>query len=210
MKKPVILGCFILFVCGVLSGCYPVKSLHPLYTEKELIFETKLLGTWMGSMGGEKDKTVILNFAEGQNKSYNLLYISEGNTCGLTANLVQLGKYRFLDIALNAESTSADKDKFRSFNQGYFAHIIYMHSFSKFIMEGESLSLEMLSHDFVKEKIEKNLIKLKNEVYKEAGEKEYIITANTAELQEFLIDYTDKYGSEGPAFFPKFELKKQK
>ena len=36
---------FLFYLLAVfLGGC--VLSLHPLYTEKDLIFEEKLLGTW--------------------------------------------------------------------------------------------------------------------------------------------------------------------
>jgi len=38
-----------LFYCLVvlLGGCVPVVSLHPLFTEDNLVFEEKLLGTWV-------------------------------------------------------------------------------------------------------------------------------------------------------------------
>ncbi len=32
---------------ALLAGCVPVMSLHPLYTDKDVIFEEKLLGTWL-------------------------------------------------------------------------------------------------------------------------------------------------------------------
>ena len=42
IKKP-----FLCLLAVLLGGCVP--SLHPLYTEKEIVFEEKLLGVWTQS-----------------------------------------------------------------------------------------------------------------------------------------------------------------
>lgn len=34
-------------LAALLAGCVPVMSLHPLYTDEDVIFEEKLLGTWL-------------------------------------------------------------------------------------------------------------------------------------------------------------------
>ena len=34
-------------LAALLGGCVPVMSLHSLYTEENVVFEEKLLGTWV-------------------------------------------------------------------------------------------------------------------------------------------------------------------
>jgi len=41
----------VLFYClaVLLGGCSPVVSRHPLFTQDNVVFEERLLGTWVGS-----------------------------------------------------------------------------------------------------------------------------------------------------------------
>ncbi len=39
---------FFFYLLAVLLGsCVPVMSLHPLFNEKDVVFDEKLLGTWV-------------------------------------------------------------------------------------------------------------------------------------------------------------------
>lgn len=50
MKKVILLSLSTVFL--LLNGC-PVKSLHPFYTENDLVFKEELLGQWI-----DEDSTV--------------------------------------------------------------------------------------------------------------------------------------------------------
>ncbi len=50
----------------ILAGCVP--SLHPLYTDKDTVFELALLGKW-----SEKDSKATWTFTKGNKKQYNLV-----------------------------------------------------------------------------------------------------------------------------------------
>ena len=38
----------------LLTGCVPVDSLNPLYTDKDIVFDESLLGTWVGPDNGKE------------------------------------------------------------------------------------------------------------------------------------------------------------
>ena len=56
-------------LAGVLAGCLPVMSLHPLYTEKDLVFEEKLLGTWVTEKDLAFEEKGIGVFVQDSNKT---------------------------------------------------------------------------------------------------------------------------------------------
>lgn len=46
-------------LAAILGGCVPVMSLHPLYTEKDVLFEEKLLGSWVDGPNNTDPNEVI-------------------------------------------------------------------------------------------------------------------------------------------------------
>ncbi len=75
-----------------IPGC--LRSLHPLYTEKTLVFEQTLIGTWV-----DQDSSVW-TFAQSGQKAYDLIYTEKGSPGRFEARLVKLGKLTFLDLSL--------------------------------------------------------------------------------------------------------------
>jgi len=153
----------------LMSGCV-VSSLHPLFTEKDLVFDTALLGTWTGT--GEDD---TLTFEDGGGKAYNLIYTAEGPKVRYKAHLVQLGKFRLLDIY---PEESEDLDLF---------HFIPAHTFWKIWMDGDILHINGLNHDWLKKMIDQKKIKIPHQVL----EDRILLTASTKELQKFVLKYAE-------------------
>ena len=85
---------FLFYLLAVLlGGCIP--SLHPLYTEKDLIFEEKLLGTWAKN---DSKETWQFKRANG-NKYYKMTYTDEEGKKGhFDAGLGKLNNMMFLNI----------------------------------------------------------------------------------------------------------------
>jgi hypothetical protein len=81
----------------LLTGCSPVDSLNPLYTDKDVVFDPTLLGQW----GSENDG---LNFAKLGDNAYRIVMSGKDDDTGqitsmvLDAHLVQLQGHRFLDV----------------------------------------------------------------------------------------------------------------
>ncbi len=47
----------LLALLACLTGCVPVDSLNPLYTDKDLAFDESLLGSWVGPDNGDEGVT---------------------------------------------------------------------------------------------------------------------------------------------------------
>ena len=71
MRKSFIIGVFVLVLVLGMTGCF-VLSVHPLYFEKDLVFESDLVGTW-GPKEHEKDLSELWIFKKSGEKSYQLI-----------------------------------------------------------------------------------------------------------------------------------------
>lgn len=65
---------FLLSLAGLLllTGCVPVDSLNPLYTDKDISFDESLLGSWVGPDNGEDGVLEFIARDEDGKKSYSL------------------------------------------------------------------------------------------------------------------------------------------
>jgi len=90
MKKVI---CLLMFgSLLVLSGCIPL-ALHPFYTEKDLVFEDALVGTW--KMENETEGFV---FEKSGPLAYTMIEKDEGGEAEFDAYLFKLGDEMFLDL----------------------------------------------------------------------------------------------------------------
>src|SRR6185436_3676396 len=60
MKKIILTTAFA-FLLIFLSSC--LNTLHPIFTEKDLAYDPKFIGTWNTERSGNKEKVVISNLA---------------------------------------------------------------------------------------------------------------------------------------------------
>ena len=153
-----------------ISGC--LRSLHPFYTEKTLVFETKLVGTWV-----DQD-TSVWTFVQTGPKAYELVYTEKGSPGRFDAHLVKLGKFMFLDLFPKEPVLQ---------NGFYKFHLVPVHSILRVWIEEEKLRMAMLNHDWFKEQVDRKKVKLAHE----HRENEIILTASTADLQKFVVKYAD-------------------
>src|SRR5262245_19462460 len=85
---------FFLLLAG-LTGCVPVDSINPLYTDRNVIFEPTLLGKWTGSNPDDG----FLRFERGDNDAYQLIVTQKNKTTIFDAHLVSLGGEKYLDVS---------------------------------------------------------------------------------------------------------------
>ena len=96
---------FLLLLAGLLllTGCVPVDSLNPLYTDKDLAFDESLLGSWVGPDKGEEGGLEILARDHGK-KSYLMVMTDKNKDLKVFkktiyhAQLVKLNGHLFLDV----------------------------------------------------------------------------------------------------------------
>ena len=161
-----------LSVSLLIAGC--VRSLHPLYTEKDLVFEKKLVGTWSEG-DGNKDTWI---FQQSSDNAYELIHTQKGAPAKFDAHLVKLGEYLFLDLFPDQPDTK---------NEFYKSHLIPAHTFSKITITNDVVHLSMFDNDWLKEMISKKTVTIQHERIEET----IILTAPTEELQKLVLQYAD-------------------
>lgn len=177
----ILLGVAILF-----TGCVP--SLHPLFTDKDLVFDPALVGTWV-----DEDGKSTWTFQKSGENAYELVYTENEEPAKFQAHLLKLGDFLFLDIFPEESEMK---------NGLYKGLLIPAHGFSRIWIEGDSVRLAYLDPDWLKGMIDKKKIKIDYDLIDQT----IILTAQTNELQNFAL----KYAEDNKAFSNKSELHRQK
>jgi len=165
----------ILLVFGMallVAGCV-VPSLHPLFTEKDLVFDPALVGTW-----AEEDQEETWIFLKSGDKAYDLIHTAQGLPVKYQAHLGRLGEFRFLDVYPREPEVK---------NDFYKLHLIPVHTFWRIWMEGDLLRIAMLDPDWLKNMIAQKKVKIAHERL----ENRILLTASTQKLQKFVLQYAE-------------------
>jgi len=171
-------------LAALLGGCVPVMSLHPLYTKEDVVFEKKLLGTWM-----QDDNETIWEFKcpNEPGKTYKFTFSDkEGQKGSFDAHLTKLQDKLFLDV-YPGEPPWDEKDPNRLVWPYNTLFLIPAHTFIK-IDSIEPQSKMRLTDD---DEMEKLLKEDPNAVKHESVKDGFILTASTKELQAFVLKYAD-------------------
>ena len=173
-------------LAALLGGCVPVMSLHPLYTEKDVVFEEKLLGRWVDDPNSP-ETTWEFNRIEEPNNAYNLVFSDEeGKKGSFVAHLVRLQNRLFLDVYPSEPPWEIEDPNKLELPYNYF-FLIPAHTFIKIDFNGPQLKM-WLTKD---EEMEKLLKEEPNAVKHTFIEDKLILTAPTKELQNFVLKYAD-------------------
>ncbi|HEW79210.1 MAG TPA: hypothetical protein ENH34_04495 [Phycisphaerales bacterium] len=181
----------------LLGGCIPVMSLHPLYTDKDLIFEEKLLGTWVDDsndttwefqlVANEPDNASEFKHPDKPEKAYKLIFSNnDGKTKGLFfTHLVKLENKFFMDV-FPSQLPYMPRDP----NEGWIYNMYFLvpvHTFIKIDSIEPQLKMRFTDDD----EMEKLLKEDPNAVKYELVNDRLILTASTKELQAFVLKYAD-------------------
>lgn len=122
-----------IFLSGVLMiQCTP-PSLHPLFTEENLVFEPALVGTWTNEKGDE-----TWTFQKSSETAYELIHVEKGVSAKFEARLVRMEDFLFLDVYPQDPNIQ---------NEFYKAHLILGHTFARVWIDEDVLHLSILDHD---------------------------------------------------------------
>jgi hypothetical protein len=185
MKRRILLFTILAAIC-LLQSC--ISSLRPLYTEKDLIFDPRLLGEWKQDDGNTvlireyTNKDLTLN-----HKGYLLICNDKGGgDVRFVGNLVALGGNVFLDlypIAPDDDSKKGD-DRIGHLLENY----IPTHSYYKVKVADKQIQLFSFASQKLYDMLGENRIRLKHEDL----ENYKVITASTQEIQQFVKKYADR------------------
>jgi hypothetical protein len=162
-------------VIFILTGCIP--SLNPLYTEKDLIFKSELLGTWTEAKSKES-----WTFDKRNEKEYKLTHSMNNNNATFRVHLVKIGESLFFDLY---------PEDLKSDNYLYQMHLYPVHTFSKIKITNHQLTIEMFDPLWLEEGIETNQINIS---HIKSSDGTILLTASTEDIQKFIFKYTDSKG----------------
>jgi len=201
---------------AILAGCGPVLSLHPLFTEKDLVFEEKLLGRWAHYEDPNKPP-VIWHFkqADKSEKKYQLTLRKEDKMLGhFTAHLLKLDDILFMDVFPDKLPSGKTLDKADPNQLIYnFYFLLPLHTFVKiefikplsyfrnksdeefqnkpkqmYEQYDYGMKLRLTDDEKLKELLEEKPDVVK---YEKLEKDKIILTASTHQLQEFVLKHAD-------------------
>ena len=155
------------------TGC--ITSVHPLFTDNELIYQPELLGTW-------KEGNETLTFSGIDSTHYSIQMVEGSDTTNLIGRLGKLGNQYFLDVTIDPDDAKV--------NDLLGIYIFPVHVFFKVSFENDQLNMNAFafSSDWLEKLIKERRIRINHEV----ENKEILLTASTDELQEFVLKYIDE------------------
>ncbi|MHC4572401.1 MAG: hypothetical protein ACYS0C_10055 [Planctomycetota bacterium] len=177
-------------LAGILGGCLPVMSLHPLYTKEDVVFDEKLVGTWVDDPKSPKT-TWEFSRAGAKEKAYKLVYFDEeGKKGSFVVHLAKLENRLFLDLYPSEFPCGEMEDPNKvawPYNMFFF---VPAHMFIKINSIEPQLRMQSMDDDDFKKLLEENPNAIKHEIVKDY-DGEIVLTASTKELQAFVLKYAD-------------------
>ena len=157
-----------------LTGCV-VTSVYPFYFEKDVSFEPALLGHWTK---GESPKEHWTFERDGET-AYRLTYTEGDKSSVMQARLFKLRGQMFLDL-LGAEP-------------GDYGLLppIPAHALLRIIRTSPTLEMVPLDYEWLANLLEKKPKIIRHHIVKVNGDKRLVLTADTAELQRFVLKHLE-------------------
>jgi hypothetical protein len=176
---------FLLYLlAAIIGGCIPVMSLHPLYTEEDVVFEEELTGIWVDDPKNPKT-TWEFSRAGAEEKAYKLVYSDdEGKEGSFIVHLVKIENRLFLDVL--PDQFPSEQQEWEKMEWGYnFFFFVPAHTFIKIDSIEPQLKMRRTINDEMKELFNEEPNAIKHELV----EDKIILTASTKELQAFVVKY---------------------
>jgi hypothetical protein len=169
----------------LLSGCVP--SIHPFYTEKDLVFEPALVGTWVPS-----DSKDTWTFEKEGDKAYQVTVLEEGKPGKFQGHLLKLGDHLFLDLF----PKPMEEKQCENISAFWAFHFVPAHTCSRLQIKGDSLEIAFMDPDALDQKIKQG----ETQIGHERIEDTTVLTAPTQDLQALVLKYaegTQLFGEPG-------------
>jgi hypothetical protein len=192
------------FYClaALLAGCGPVFSLHPLFTEEDIVFDEQLLGTWV--QGPDKSETswefARLNEADvgpvakdvlgsDVKRLYRLTVTSKEDDKvhrgSVVACLGKLNGRMFLDVFPDKfPSGEQEIEEMPLMYNAFF--FVPVHTFIQVDRTGDQLKLRLTDNERFAKLLEAEPTAVKHE---KAMDDRRVLTASTKELQTFVLKH---------------------
>jgi hypothetical protein len=177
-----------------LSSC--LSTLYPIFHERDVVFNQQLLGSWKYIEDNQRKfiefkkipRDRSLELTDAINKISDKGYlVSKMDSLGIITSqsfvfVAKIGKKYYLDFYPAELPSQKQINKFYK-SQYVKTHISYLMDFK----DNDHFEMKRFDRSFLDKLISDNKINIRHEVV----EGKNIITANTDELQKFIIQYSD-------------------
>jgi hypothetical protein len=176
----------------LMSGCF-VKSLHPFYSENEIIYKKELVGDWTGADSSawkieQGKKSTGMFKPDRPDSSYLITYTDNKGTAVFKVRLFKLGAHLFLDFY---------PEEVESSNDLMASHLVPMHTVARVDLSANRLIIRWYNEEWLIGLFRQNKIRIAHEkIPLESGKMDdndfqVILTASTEDLQKFMLKYSD-------------------
>jgi len=171
-------------LAALLGGCVPVLSLNSLYTEENVVFDQKLLGTWVDDPNSP-EVTWEFERLEEPNNAYKLVFSDKDDKKGsFIVHLVKLQNRLFLDVYPGELPWEPDDpNEVKWLYNSFF--LIPAHTFMRIDSIEPQLKMRLTDDDEMAELLRED----PNAVKHISIEDRLILTASTKGLQAFVLKY---------------------
>lgn len=167
----------------LLAGCV-VTSVYPFYTAKDVVFDPALVGVW-AEAGSTNAANEHWQFEKAEGQAYKLTVQEKEKRTEFDTHLFKLQGRLFLDLCPRERPENS----------------LPLHYLLKVTRLGSTLEFNLLDYGWVKQLVEKNPKAIRHVVVPkklgESGDGDLILTADTAELQRFILKHEKTEGAFG-------------
>lgn len=173
-------------LAALMGGCVPVMSLRPLYTKENVVFDKKLLGTWVDDPNDPEITWQFKSIDKPEN-AYKLIFTGEDGMKGsFVAHMLKLQDKLFLDVY--PSELPWDPEDPNEIEWPYNTlFLIPTHTFVQIDSAGPRLKMRLMLETQLKKLLEED----PDAIEHVAVEDRLILTASTKELQAFVLKYAD-------------------
>ena len=173
-------------LAGLLGGCVPVMSLNPLYTKDNVVYDNRLLGTWVDDPNGP-EMTWHFESVDKPKNAYKLIFTSEDGLKGsFIAHLVKLRDDLFLDIFPGKAPWDLEDPNESDWPYNSLL-MVPVHTIVKIDSVGPRLKMRLMLETELKKLLEED----PDVIAHVTVEDRPVLTASTKELQAFVLKYAD-------------------
>lgn len=178
-----------------LTGCWTTPSLHPLYTDDLMVFETALLGTWFGKVENSKVSFTLEPWNADPSDAqcdacYKVSLNIDEKVSWYRGVLTEIDDQLYFDI-------TPDGREWETVLLGIelaSPYLVFpMHGVYRFSLDGELLRVEYFL-EYASNGIKSGELDLAHEAF--GAKEDLLVTASTAELRDFIA----RHGSEESVF----------
>ena len=163
----------------MIAGCAP-NTIHPIYTDQDLIFDPALLGMWVDPDSPDES----LQFTAAGSKSYRLVNSDSNGVRGsFHAHLAAVAGHTFINVYPEEPDTAA--------NEYYRSRLILTHAFLLVDSIAPALQIRAMESDWLREYLAQH----PDAIGHVEVDGVILITAPTEDLQRFVLQHIATEGA---------------